>query len=69
MCKLMEIKQVITMNDEWVKKKSMGHIKNSPGGEIAQQLRALTTDCSSKGSEFDSQQPHGGSQLSFLLCV
>jgi hypothetical protein len=32
-------------------------------GEMAQLLRALL-DCSSKGLEFNSQQPHGGSQSS-----
>jgi hypothetical protein len=31
-------------------------------GEMAQQVRA--PDCSSKGPEFKSQQPHGGSQPS-----
>jgi hypothetical protein len=31
-------------------------------GEMAQWVRA--TDCSSKGPEFKSQQPHGGSQPS-----
>jgi len=33
-------------------------------GEMAQQLRAL--DCSSTGPEFNSQQPHGGSQPSVM---
>jgi hypothetical protein len=33
--------------------------------EMAQQVRALT-DCSSKGPEFKSQQPHGGSQPSIM---
>jgi hypothetical protein len=38
-------------------------IKKSQGaGEMAQWVRA--PDCSSKGSEFKSQQPHGGSQPS-----
>jgi hypothetical protein len=31
-------------------------------GEMAQQIRA--PDCSSEGPEFNSQQPHGGSQPS-----
>jgi hypothetical protein len=31
-------------------------------GELAQWLKS--TDCSSKGPEFKSQQPHGGSQPS-----
>jgi hypothetical protein len=34
---------------------------SSQFGEMAQQLRALI-DCSSRGPEFNSQQPHGGSQ-------
>jgi hypothetical protein len=34
------------------------------GEEVAQQLRAL--DCSSRGPEFNSQQPHGGSQPSVM---
>jgi hypothetical protein len=33
-------------------------------GEMAQQVRA--PDCSSKGPEFKSQQPHGGSQPSLM---
>jgi hypothetical protein len=33
-------------------------------GEIAQWLRAL--DCSPRGPEFNSQQPHGGSQPSVM---
>jgi hypothetical protein len=31
---------------------------------MAQQLRALNTDCSSRGSEFKSQQTRGGLQPS-----
>ena len=44
--------------------------KSSCGaGEMAQRLRALTAlpkvlNCSSKGPEFNSQEPHGGSQPS-----
>jgi hypothetical protein len=34
-------------------------------GEMAQQLRA-SIDCSSRGPEFNSQQPHGGSQPSVM---
>jgi hypothetical protein len=34
----------------------------SGAGEMAQWVRA--SDCSSKGLEFKSQQPHGGSQPS-----
>jgi hypothetical protein len=34
-------------------------------GEMAQWLRPLT-DCSSRGPEFKSQQPHGGSQPSVM---
>jgi hypothetical protein len=33
-------------------------------GEMAQWVRA--PDCSSKGPEFKSQQPHGGSQPSLM---
>jgi hypothetical protein len=33
-------------------------------GEMAQQVKS--TDCSSKGPEFKSQQPHGGSQPSVM---
>ena len=42
------------------------NIKNqlSQAGEMAQWLRA--PDCSSKGPEFNSQQPHRGSQLSLM---
>ena len=29
-------------------------------------LEVKSTDCSSRGPEFDSQQPHGGSQLSIM---
>jgi hypothetical protein len=36
--------------------------KQNRAGEMAQQVRA--PDCSSKGPEFKSQQPHGGSQPS-----
>ena len=35
---------------------------NERAGEMAQWVRA--SDCSSKGPEFKSQQPHGGSQPS-----
>jgi hypothetical protein len=35
--------------------------QNLRPGETAQQLRALT-DCSTEGPEFNSQEPHGGSQ-------
>jgi hypothetical protein len=38
------------------------YFKNYWAGEMAQWVRAL--DCSSKGPEFKSQQPHGGSQPS-----
>jgi hypothetical protein len=39
--------------------------KQSRGaGEMAQWVRA--PDCSSEGSEFKSQQPHGGSQPSIM---
>ena len=31
-------------------------------GEIAQRLRALAANSSSRGPEFNSQQPHGDSQ-------
>jgi hypothetical protein len=34
-------------------------------GERAQRLRALAA-CSSRGPEFNSQQPHGGSQPSVM---
>jgi hypothetical protein len=37
-------------------------LKKSGAGEMAQWVRA--PDCSSKGQEFKSQQPHGGSQPS-----
>jgi hypothetical protein len=33
-------------------------------GEMAQQLKS--TDCSPRGPEFNSQQPHGGSQPSVM---
>jgi hypothetical protein len=36
--------------------------KNLGAGEMAQWVRV--PDCSSKGPEFKSQQPHGGSQPS-----
>jgi len=36
--------------------------KNLRAGEMAQRLRA--PDCSSRGHEFNSQQPDGGSQPS-----
>ena len=39
----------------------MAHIRS---GDIAQQVRA--TDCSSEGPDFNSQQPHGGSQPSVI---
>jgi hypothetical protein len=35
-------------------------------GEMAQQLRALTTFCSPRDPEFNSQQTHGGSQPSVM---
>jgi hypothetical protein len=35
-------------------------LKNLGAGEMAQQVRV--SDCSSEGSEFKSQQPHGSSQ-------
>jgi hypothetical protein len=38
------------------------YFKDSRAGEMAQWVRA--PDCSSKGPEFKSQQPHGGSQPS-----
>jgi hypothetical protein len=38
------------------------HKENFGAGEMAQWVRA--PDCSSKGPEFKSQQPHGGSQPS-----
>jgi hypothetical protein len=42
-----------------------GLLKSQTGiGEMAQGLRAL--DCSSRGPEFNSQQPHGGSQPSVM---
>ena len=34
-------------------------------GEMVQQVRALT-GCSSRGPEFNSQQPHSGSQPSIM---
>jgi hypothetical protein len=37
---------------------------NEGAGEMAQQAKA--PDCSSKGPEFKSQQPHGGSQPSLM---
>jgi hypothetical protein len=41
------------------------HIESYPrAGEMAQWVRA--PDCSSKGPEFKSQQPHGGSQPSLM---
>jgi hypothetical protein len=40
-------------------------IDSKEAGEMAQWLRALTA-CSSRGSEFNSQQPHGGSQPSVM---
>jgi hypothetical protein len=39
--------------------------ETSWAGEMAHQLRALT-DYSSRGPEFNSQQPHGGSQPSVM---
>jgi hypothetical protein len=52
---------VDSRNGTWV---FIAFIKNNNNwaGEMAQWLRAL--DCSSKGPEFKSQQPHGGSQPS-----
>jgi hypothetical protein len=36
-------------------------------GEMAQRLKALTA-CSSRGPEFNSQQPHSGLQPSVMEC-
>jgi hypothetical protein len=41
-------------------------MKKNGAGEMAQQLRALTTLPDSRGPEFKSQQPHGGSQPSVM---
>ena len=43
---------------------SMMKKQESGAGEVAQQLKS--TDCSSRGPEFNSQQPHGGSQPSVM---
>jgi hypothetical protein len=44
----------------------LGDFRKSRGaGEMAQWLRALAA-CSSRGPEFNSQQPHGGSQPSVM---
>jgi hypothetical protein len=45
----------------------LGELKilDAGAGEMAQKLRALT-DCSSRGQEFKSQQPCGGSQPSVM---
>jgi len=39
--------------------------KTSPGG-WRDGSAVKSTDCSSRGPEFDSQQPHGGSQPSVM---
>jgi hypothetical protein len=46
--------QDLKMEKETIKKSQRG------AGEMAQWVRA--PDCSSEGSKFKSQQPHGGSQ-------
>ena len=48
-----------------LKQTAHSFIRKSPWGlEMAQQLKS--TDSSSKGPEFNSQQPHGGSQPSVM---
>jgi hypothetical protein len=57
------------LNDKQVKEKNrevspLKVVKNNRAGEMAQWVR--TPDCSSEGSEFKSQQPHGGSRPSLM---
>jgi hypothetical protein len=40
--------------------------KNGTGWGWRDVLAVKSTDCSSRGSEFNSQQPHGGSQRSVM---
>jgi hypothetical protein len=53
-------KTIVSIKNVAIKKKK----KRPWAGEMAQQLRA--TGCSSRGPEFNSQQPHGGSQPSVM---
>jgi hypothetical protein len=49
------------------KKKTIGvKIHLGMGGGWRDGLEVKSTDCSPKGPEFNSQQPHGGSQLSVM---
>jgi hypothetical protein len=56
----------LAQNNSKKKKSTKTHIKklNHGAGEMAQVVK--NTDCSSRGPEFKSQQPHGGSQPSVM---
>jgi len=69
---------LVAASHNYSHKRAFAPLKLRSVGKIAQRVRVLTeggwrdgsvvksTDCSSRGPEFKSQQPHGGSQPSVV---
>jgi hypothetical protein len=59
-----EVKPLATTIETWWKGRTGSHKLSFGGWREGSVVKS--TDCSSRGPEFNSQQPHGGSYLSVM---